>query len=202
VKTRVEVESRRALAQLTALPERVKRVAAAATNRTLASVRAELVRQVRQQAALPAGYVRQQYTIRTANSTDLAAALTARKRGILLTRFAHRQLYLPAEGRKRRRKGEKKIRRGVSVTIKPGSRKVIPGGFLLGLRNGTAADASGRQGIAVRVGKGRSEYRVLYGPSPSQMFQSLLPELQQLANRQYVKEMTRALGVALRGATE
>lgn len=200
MRTRVEVQSRKALAQLTSLPERVQRVAAAATNRTLASVRAELVRQVRKQAALPAGYVREQYQIRSATSTDLAASLSARKRGILMTRFPHRQLYLPAEGRKRRRAGEKKIRRGVAVTIKPGSSKTIAGGFLLGLRNGT--EASSRQGVAVRVGKGRSEVRVLYGPSPSQMFQTLLPELQKRANEQYVKEMRRALGVALRGATE
>lgn len=198
---RVELQGRQALKRLQALPERVRKVAASATNRALRSVRAELVRQVRQQAALPAGYVREQYTIKPAASADLDGAINARKRGILLTRFPHRQLFLPREeGRARRGRSERKVKRGVSVTVKPGSPKVMRGGFLLGLRAGSAA--SGRQGIAVRVGKGRSAIRVLHGPSPSQMFEQLLPALREHSIGVYRREMTRALGVALRGTTE
>jgi hypothetical protein len=201
VTLRVEIEGRGALKRLQALPERVRKVAAAATNRALRSVRAELVRQVRQQAALPAAYVREQYALQPAAARDLSGAITARKRGILLTRFPHRQLYLPKdEGRKRRRRGEKRIKRGVSVTVKPGIPKVMRGGFLIGLRSGLTA--GGRQGIAVRVGKGRSAIRVLHGPSPSQMFQTLLPDLQKHAGGVYRREMTRALGVALRATSE
>ena len=81
----------------------------------------------------------------------------------------------------RRGKGSTK-HGGVTGMVKPGRRYTEPKFFFIGLRG------SGAKGIAVRTGQGRDAYKVLHGPSVSQVFQSvrndIAPELQDRAARQ------------------
>ncbi len=109
----------------------------------------------------------------------LEAGVQATRRGVLLSRFENRGLLVPKK-HPRRGKGSTK-HGGVTGMIKPGRRYTEPKFFYISLRG------SGATGIAVRTGKGRSAYKVLQGPSVSQVFQSvrndIAPELQERAAR-------------------
>lgn len=97
------------------------------------------------------------------------AGVQATRRGVLLSRFENRGIQVPKKHPKRG-KGSTK-HGGVTGMIKPGRRYAEPKFFYIGLRG------SGAQGIAVRTGKGRSAYKVLHGPSVSQVFQSVRNDL-------------------------
>lgn len=111
---------------------------------------------------------------------SLEAGVQATRRGVLLSRFENRGLLVP---KKHPRRGEGSTKHGgVTGMVKPGRRYTEPKFFFIKLRG------SGAKGIAVRTGKGRSAYKVLQGPSVSQVFQSvrndIAPELQERAARQ------------------
>ena len=133
---------------------------------------------------LKAGYIAGKLRERKANSTDLEASVSAEKRGILLSRFPHRQLY-------RSRKGKRRPA-GISVKVlKRGRAQKMRGAFLVPLRNGNG------QGIAVREGRSRYPIRVLHGPSISQVFDQirdgLAPEVQRQLEARFLHEINRQL---------
>ena len=108
------------------------------------------------------------------------AGVQATKRGVLLSRFENRGIRVPKK-HPGRGKGSTK-HGGIRGKVKPGSSYAAPGFFYVpGLRG------SGALGIAVRTGKGRDDYKVLHGPSVSQVFQTvrndLSPELKDRMTR-------------------
>lgn len=133
-----------------------------AINKTLRSARTQLAKDIGQQVALPASYIKTRFDESKANKNTLTARLKTPSKGIQLRRFFAKQL----------------VKRGKTVDYKPagiavkvarrGRQKKIPGAFLIRLRG------SG-YGIAYRS-KGAKKYRVLYGPSVSQIFNTLLPQ--------------------------
>lgn len=100
------------------------------------------------------------------------AGVQATRRGVLLSRYENRGIKIPKKHPKRG-KGSTK-HGGVTGMIKPGQRYNAPKFFFVpGLRG------SGATGIAVRTGKARDDYKVLHGPSVSQVFQSVRNDLSQ-----------------------
>lgn len=134
------------------------------------------------QVALSKQYIgRHLRVLPTAQKGDYwEAGVQATRRGVLLSRFENRGLRVPKK-HPRRGKGSTK-HGGVTGMVKPGRRYTEPKFFFIGLRG------SGAKGIAVRTGQGRDAYKVLHGPSVSQVFQSvrndIAPELQDRAARQ------------------
>jgi hypothetical protein len=166
-----------------------------AINRTATTVRAESVRQIRGQVALAAGYVRPRLRIINANRSRPSALIQTPTRGTLLTRSRYRELAK---------------RRGINVTVKTGGTRNMKGAFLLPLKAGKrAAEAGTNVGIAIhRSGrsKGVWAYRrgnrtyyvqVLYGPSVSQVFETLQPALVGFARTKLRAELVAQIRFAL-----
>lgn len=116
------------------------RVTVQALNRAATSVRAEASREIRNVYTLRASAIGRAITLQRANSSTLTAVLTAKGRRLSLTNFT----------------GVRQTRRGVSVQIKRGQRRVISHAFL-------ATMASGHRGVFMRaykgVGGGEPRYR-------------------------------------------
>lgn len=124
----------------------------------------------------PKSYVDKRLSIRFFNNGH-SAAVSAESRGILLTRFQHKQAP----------KG-----RGIYVKVKPsGGRKLMPGAFLINrLQN------SGVPGIALNSDFGID---VLHGPSTSQVFAGELDTLEKIVAPIYVSSVLRETRAAIRG---
>lgn len=157
-----------------------------AINRVLGKQRTEGSKRIRQQVALKAGYVRDRLTIRKAREAKPEGAIQTPSRGVLLSRFKVRQL---------RRKGR---RAGLAVKVKAkGSAKTMRGAFLVKLPNGVDA-------VAIRErGQGR-RFRVLYGPSVSQVFtavsQDMAPQALAAFRTTYARQLEYELS-RLRGTS-
>lgn len=122
-------------------------------------------REVRKELALKAAYVKSKIKTNKPSYSNLTARIYARKRGIQLSRFMTGQI------KKKAKNGGMK-RAGVKVRVTPGSRiSKMRGYFALPLKNGNF-------GIAKRVGTGRNDYEIQYGPSVSQVMDTYLPEIQ------------------------
>ena len=140
-----------------------ERAMSRAINHTLTVTRTESGKAIRKQVKLKAAYVRERLKVNKASVNKPIGSITTPKRGILLTRYAHRQY----------KNGD------IGVQVKPsGGYKRMPGAFFIGpLRN------SGAMAIAFRnqygPGLGRSEgLRITYGPSVSQVFTDVKDDLQ------------------------
>lgn len=140
------------------------------------------VSEISKQVALSKSYIARHLRVmppaRKGDSWE--AGVQATRRGVLLSRFENRGLRVPKK-HPRRGKGSTK-HGGVTGMIKAGSRYTAKSFFYVpGLRG------SGATGIAVRTGKGRGAFKVMHGPSVSQVFQSvrndIAPELQERAAR-------------------
>lgn len=153
--------------------------AEAARGRTLAS------RKIREQVGLKASYVNEKLKVRKATVTHLVAEISTPKRGLLLTRFANRQLTL--RGRKA----------GIAVRVKPrGGFKKMPKAFYIRLRAG--AEPGFNEGIAIRD-QATNKVKVLHGPSISQVFNTVREDVAPELLEKYRTTLAREIQYAMRG---
>lgn len=151
--------------------------AEAARGKTLAS------RKIREQIGLKAGYVNERLKIRRATATKLVAEISTPKRGLLLTRFANRQITV--RGRKA----------GVAVRVKPrGGFKKMPKAFYIRLRAGAMPGFN--EGIAIRE---NDKVKVLHGPSISQVFNTVREDVAPELLEKYRTTLAREIQYAMRG---
>lgn len=114
---------------------------------------------------LSAPFVKSKFTIEKSDARTLIAKVRAKKRGLLLSHFEAEQLWSTKKG--------KRLRSGVRVKVKR-SKKTMKKAFLIKGKNG-------KQLVAIRQGKGRNNFKVLYGPSASQAFDTFSPPLEKTA---------------------
>lgn len=163
--------------ELRALDKRSDQAASRALNRAIQQARTAANRDIRDGLKLKSSYLNQQLRIaKKANPGELEAVLSTRKRGVLMTRYPHREL----------KNG------GVSVNIR-GVRVKMPGAFLMRFANG-------RTGIMVRVAsaagtpnKRSRGLETLYSPSPSQAFSTVMPDVKTLAAARVIGEYERLM---------
>lgn len=158
-----------------AIPEAVNRATFRAVNSVAAKSMTASRRDIGEELNLPQGYLREQMTLFKARPKATVAEVRFRVRAVRLARFAALQLTKPAP----RAKGDSsrgiprgRKAAGVSVKVKRrGGRRRMPGGFLIPL-SGTIDGISNGVGVFIRTGKGRREIKHLYGPRPSDYFDS------------------------------
>lgn len=169
-------------------PRRMRALSQQTLNRGAATGRTRLVRIVTGELNLQAGYVREQISIRPATPDRLEAALIARKRPILLSRFDARPV-TKSVSRRVARDGRmvperKRVSAGISVRIKRGGpREVLPGTFLFRSPKNGALIAAVRVPVGGRAKSGRQKrvarfpVEALYGPSVDQLYRRHRPQL-------------------------
>lgn len=155
---------------------------------------------IRQQVALSAGYVNDNLKVRSfATSSDLTTRIAANPRAVLLTRYGAKMRTVAATSR-RGLKGDPA--RGIAagrkaagvqgVRVKAGgSTKRIEGAFWVRLAG------SGQWAPAVRTGDGRSDYRVMHGPSVHQVWSdvrgTVAPEAMEHARTEFIRQFDRLI---------
>jgi len=150
---RIEVTSKgfeKAMAQLD--PKAMERAMIEATNRSADKARTAGIKATRETYNIPARRLRDKSKVIPARSGQLKASIIAQDRKA--TSLAHF--------------GARQVGRGVTVAVKRGERKLIPGGFLVTMR-------SGFTGVFWRAKRGggrvaRYPIRALYGPSVAVLF--------------------------------
>lgn len=191
---------RRAADHLRSYTAAIARAEYRAVNTTAARYTTRVRRDIAGQIALPQREIRDLMQTTKASVARPEAEIRLRKRPLRLARFGAKQLSAPAKHRSRAkgdpRRGIPAGRKQAGVSVKvsrTGTRKRMPGAFLLPLRAGKTAGGNG-WGIFVRngsrgmkqaveagatVGKhiGAGGIRHLYGPSPDQVFRRLREEL-------------------------
>lgn len=155
-------------------------------NKSLQKGKTAIRRNITEKVTLKSGYVSEQLNVVRATKSDPSGRVYARSRGLLLSRFTSSQrmarVKWPTKSRGRPEMvgsnvsykaipAGKKLKAMAVKVLKKGSRKVVKL-FPLRLKN------SGAIGLAVRTGPSKSDYKVLYGPSPSQIFRRDKPELE------------------------
>lgn len=170
------------------------RILRAAVNKTLATGRTMVVREVTGQVRLKAAYVRDKTKIQRATAGRTSGTITVSGRPTLIARYQPRIKPAPI-GRPRR--GKRGKRGGVVVKVKrSGSGDTLRGVFLLPLRRG---QASGGGGLAFAQRQPDGRIKVLYGPSPQQVVRNATLDRVEprLAQRLRI-EVDRAVVVVLR----
>lgn len=183
-----------------AVPEAVERAQFRALNTVAERVMVQARRDIGAEMNLTDSYIRQQMKLLKAARGKMFAVIKVRRRHVTLARYGARQLTRSApraRGDALRGIGARRKQGGVSVAVKRGGRKTLPGGFLLPLRAGKVDGGNG-MGLFIREGSRASlavenaggqvgeqsgplfssrrkatkdgDIRHLYGPSPYQMF--------------------------------
>lgn len=184
------VEGLSSLAGIEDIPADIERAAVRAINKTVPWTRTRSAREIRRQTAFPARYLsgedgRLEITER-ARAGSLEGRITARQRATSLARFV--------TGRTRRR--------GIRVTVKPGSARYIRRGFLIPLR-GAGGDLN-NTGLAIRTDgsapKGAYKPKrlfdnvwLVYGPSVDQVFRQVREDVSEDAADYLEVEFNRLL---------
>lgn len=167
-----------------------------AINKTAPKIRTAASRAIRDQVRLKAAYVNERLTIRRATRKNLSAAISTPTRGILLSRFSTDAMIAntsiswvsapPAPAG------------GIRVKVKPtGSTKTISGHpeidgkpFYLVLRNSRALGIAGRRKTA---GKQGGKFKVFYGPSVSQVFNTVRDDVLPAASSEFQAQLVDAM---------
>lgn len=151
------------------IPERIRKAAMRAVNKTADRARTASAREMRNQVNFPASYLnaegRLQVTKR-ANQDDLEARITGRQAPTSLARFVQ---------------GTPKRGKGVRVQVKPGAARYMRRAFLMKLKNNNL-------GLAVRTDGGppKGAYKpkqisenlwLVYGPSIDQVFRTVAEDV-------------------------
>lgn len=177
-----------------------------AINKSVAKTKTAVNSAIREQINLPAAYVREKLLTQLATSSQLSGRVYGQKRGILLSRFAANALLQTSKSSLNRLRGRaglsddfvsfdpipagKKLKQ-ISIKVKSrGSRqrfKLFP----IRLRGSNAI------GLAVRTGKGKRDYKVLYGPSISQVFNTLKGGLEGDASTEFLAQFESQLDYEL-----
>lgn len=183
------------------IPERSTLAAKRAINKTASKARTLGVKEIRDNVALKAKYVRDRIRIREATVEHLEATVSARKRPSLLSRYGAKQLTQKAQ----RAKGDPsrgipagRKQAGVSVRVKSGGRrKKMRGAFLIKLKAGKVNQA-GAIGLAIRTGNGKDDYEVKYGPSIDQAWRFAIPKVREGLKGVFRQNMEHELSYELR----
>jgi hypothetical protein len=173
----VAVEGLDALSNFGDLTAKIIKAARLAVNKTTNDVRIEASRQIYRQVKFPSGYLAPStgrlYIKKLASQGDLEGIVSGRTRPTSLSRFVTGSLAIGKGGRKE----------GLTVEVKRGAVKFMPGAFLVRLRSGLTTENSNNMGVAVRVKNGKPPpgYKpvkldhnlwLLYGPSVSSILYS------------------------------
>lgn len=154
-------------AMLGAIPGNVKRGLVSTINDASKQALDDAAVAISSQINMTQAYVRSKLSIsQRATASDPTAIISARLRGTGLRRF---------DAQQEQKKGKTKdlVNAGVSVQVKPGgSRKMIPHAFFITLNNGNLHIATRNRGDNSKNG-----YRVRYGPSVSQAWQTVRDEV-------------------------
>jgi len=151
----------------------IRRLAKKAGDRSAAALvdashkaRDRAVNRIADQVLLDKSYIRQRIEVLAAKKDELgwSAEVRAFRRGVLLTRFAHTAVFGP------RKSGDGQKQVGISGQITP-QKSYRSSFFYIALK-------SGAMGIAKRTERtGRDNYKVLYGPSVSQVYASVREDI-------------------------
>lgn len=140
---------------------------AAVLNETGTELRKAAITEIGRQLNLEPDYVSRHISVRQrANVRNLQVTISAEHRPVLLERYSSQQHQRPGKTVPQRNDG-------VSVHVKrSGSRKKLKSGFFIRLRG------SNTVGLALRLGQGRDNYKVLHGPSVAQAYQSVRDDIE------------------------
>lgn len=186
-----------AIKRLQVADEKAKRAVLMATNDTGETLRAQILREMGDTVNIKRNTLRERVILTRAASWSGQVRIWAKRKGLVLSHFPHKQLYQKQKKGKRRRAG---VRVNVS-----GRTRVLPGAFIVesagsGSTNGLIFIRTGKRSKAERIGMSaggmdlaRSKIRALYGPSPSQILNSRLPDYQAEGQRILREEIARQL---------
>ena len=152
---------------LGALPRDVKRGLVSTINGASKQALDDAATAISSQVNMSEAYIRSKLSIsQRATTSDPTSVISARLRGTGLRRF---------DANQETKKGKTKevVNAGVSVQVKPsGTRKLMPHAFFINLNNGNLHIATRNRGDNSKNG-----YRVRYGPSVSQAWQTVRDEV-------------------------
>lgn len=191
--------AKRMLAELSGIyPKVVYR----AINKTVDKGKTLVSRKVRDELNLSAAYVGGRLSTSKASETNLTGKISAEKRGILLSRFSSSRLTVKARSDVRYLKGYPALSdSSVSYAAITAGRRLqqmslkvsASGGRNKGKFFALKLRGSGAIGLAVRTGTGKNDYEVKYGPSVSQVFNTLKPVLEPLMAAEYQAQFASQL---------
>lgn len=180
---RVEFKgSSRFAGRLDQMPPKLRRAIQLALNTVGRRTNTRSWRAIRDEINLKPSYIRQEVNFIPATADQLRVIIFARKRGVTLSQFPHRQLW-------KRGKNGKRVKAGVRVSVSSGTTELNEGAFIA-----PVGPAGGL--IAERISKPRLPLEVLHGPSPSQVLGTLLDDLAEQAERDLDVETERQLNRA------
>lgn len=178
-----------------------------AINKTLTKGKTLVSRRIKDEINLKASYIKSKLSVKKATVTNLIGVISAEKRGILLSRFSARRLTKKAKSDKRFLKGygaladsrvtfkaieAGKKQKAISYQVKTGGGRKTDKFFPIRLKYGDEA-GQGAVGLAVRTGSRQDSYKILHGPSVSQVFNSLKPDLEAELSEEYLMQFDSQL---------
>lgn len=198
----VAVEGLENLKSISDLPQDILLAATRAINKTTDRTRAESARLMRLQVNFPARYLSGQdghlRISQRATTGKLEGKILGRHRATSLARFSSGSIG-----------GNPKS--GVTVSVKPGSSRVMRRAFLMKLRAGTdSIDTRSNLGLAIRLRPGETIHNkrnmvkvktglyLLYGPSVDQVFRSVADDVAPGAADFLEGEFTRLIDLDLK----
>ena len=167
------------LQRLDAMPAKLRRAIQLALNTVGRGTRTQSWREIRDEINLKPSYIRNEVNFIPATRDELRIIIFARKRGVTLSQFPHKQLWT-------RGKNGKRKRAGVRVSVGQGWTELVEKAFVAPI-----GPAGGL--IAERTGKPRLPLEVLHGPSPSQVLSTKLDDIGADAERKLRHEAERQL---------
>lgn len=178
------------------LPAQVLTAASRAINRTTDAARTLAARTIRQQVNFPASYLnpsdQRLFVADRATAQKLQAKISARTRPTMLARFAS---------------SSTPNKQGVTVEVAPGFAKFMRRAFLIRLPAGRGGDVDTKSnlGLAIRLKPGevihnkhvmarlKGNLYLLYGPSVSQVFQSVRDDISPEVSDRLATEFARLM---------
>lgn len=186
---------------LRGLQNEAPKILSRALNKTVSKARTDAGKAIRGDVRLKAAYVRQRMSVKKASARSLQAKLSTPSRGLLLSRFStNAQIASPNISWI---KAPDEPKRGIKVKVKPnGGTQSISGDsetkgkpFYIAMKNGRVAIAARRRTAGPKGGK----IKVFYGPSLSQVFNQLLPDLQPPLAEYQQEQVSKQIDAVLRG---
>lgn len=189
---------KKTLERIDAIDKKARHAVLMALNDTGETLRSNILKDMAGTVNIKRPVIRDRVRLTRARRIGDAVRIWALKKGLVLSHFPHKQLY-KKQGKGKRRKA------GVQVNVS-GRTKVLPGAFIVesagsGSTNGLIFVREGpKRSLEERRGAGaygsdllRQPIRALYGPSPSQILDSQLPDLQADGQRILRAEIVRQL---------
>jgi len=170
------------LATLDKMPSRLSKAIQLALNTVGRNTRTKSWRAIRDEINLKPSYIQREVNFIPATLEELRVIIFARRKGVTLSQFPHKQLY-------RKGKRGKRVKAGIRVEVGKDWTELNQGAFIakVGPPGGL---------IAERISKPRLPIEILHGPSPSQVLGTLLDDIAKDADRDLDQEVRRQLNRA------